>query len=237
MKFKSPNPGFFNTKNIVYNENMEPLIKETRGMFLERLKGKFTEEEIEEIDFAYDIAKESHRPAVRDQGMRYFEHPREGCLIITDELELFDKDILISFLLHDVGEDTPMFGNIIKSYDEFVYKAKYRINKLFGSHVADIVIRLSNPQVDNIRFHSKEEAQDFYLEELKKSEDAILCKMVDRLHNLRTLSSCKPEKVLRKIEETEKKYIPIFSSVKGEKVKYTSILLEKILEQLKELKN
>ncbi len=216
---------------------METTKIENRKSFLERLSGILTKEDIEDIDFAYDIAKESHRTAVRDQGMRYFEHPREGCLIITDELKLFEKDILISFLLHDVGEDTPMFGNILESYDKFISKSKYRITKLFGEHVADTVIRLTNPAVDNIRFHSKEEASNYYLEELKKSEDAILCKMVDRLHNLRTLSSCTSEKILRKIEETEDKYIPIFKLVKGDKKKYTDILLEKIEAQLKILKS
>lgn len=214
---------------------MDNNIKENRKSFTTRLEGKFTKGEIEEIDFAYDIAKESHRTAFRDQGMRYFEHPREGCLIITDELELFDRDILISFLLHDVGEDTPMFGNLIKSYDEFVFKAEFRITKLFGSHVADTVIRLTNPQVEKVRFHSKEEAHDYYLEELKKSEDAVLCKMVDRLHNLRTLSSCKPEKIVRKIEETKTKYLPIFNSVTGIRKEYTDILLKKINDQLSEL--
>lgn len=214
---------------------MDITSKETRKTFLDRLEGKFTKEEIEDIEFAYDIAKESHRTAVRDQGMRYFEHPREGCLIMTDELGLFDKDILISFLLHDVGEDTPMFGNIIKSYDEFVTKAKYRITKLFGSHVSDTVIRLSSPYVDNIKFHSKEEAHKFYLEELKKSEDAVLCKMVDRLHNLRTLSSCKPEKIIRKIEETENDYMPIFRGVEGKRNEFSKILLSKIQDTLLQL--
>lgn len=210
---------------------------ENRKTFLERLNGKFSKDDIEDIEFAYDIAKESHRTAVRDQGMRYFEHPREGCLIIIDELGLFDKDILISFLLHDVGEDTPMFGNILKSYDGFREKAKYRITKLFGENVADIVIKLSTPVIDNIKFNSKEETIFYYLDELKKNEDAILCKMVDRLHNLRTLSSCKSEKIERKIEETEVKYLPIFKSVKGKNKIYTDILINKISKELSGLKN
>ena len=59
---------------------------ENRATFLKRLEGKFPKEEIENIDFAYDLAKEAHRTAVRDEGMRYFEHPRSGCLIMIDEL-------------------------------------------------------------------------------------------------------------------------------------------------------
>mgnify|MGYP001563996568 CR=1 FL=1 len=210
---------------------------ENRETFLKRLEGKFSEEEIEDVDFAYDIAKEAHRPAVRDGGMRYFEHPRSGCLIMTDELGLYDRDLLISFLLHDVGEDTPMLGNVTKSYDEFREKAHLRLTKLFGGKVADIVIRLTKPSIENIRFHTKQEVYDFYLRELAKSEDAILLKMVDRLHNLRSLLANKPEKIKRQIEETRDVYLPIFETVSGERKEYAEMLIAKIKQQLSVLES
>lgn len=210
----------------------EQHILENRGTFLKRLEKKFSKKEIENIDFAYDLAKEAHRTAVRDEGMRYFEHPRSGCLIMTDELGLYDRDLLISFLLHDVGEDTPMFGNVTKSYDEFVRKARLRLIKLFGEKVADIVIRLTKPSVENIRFSSKQEAFDFYVKELGKNEDAVLLKMVDRLHNLRTLPADKPEKIEKQIRETREVFLPIFEAVSGERKKYAEVLAEKIKEQL-----
>lgn len=199
---------------------------------MRRLEGKFSPEDIENIDFAYDLAKEAHRTAVRDEGMRYFEHPRSGCLIMLDELDLYDRDLLISFLLHDVGEDTPMFGNITKSYDEFVFKARLRLVKLFGEKVADIVIRLTKPSVENIRFNSKQEAFDFYVKELAKNEDAVLLKMVDRLHNLRTLPQNRPEKIEKQIRETVEVFLPVFEAVGGDRKKYTELLVNKIKEQL-----
>lgn len=205
---------------------------ENRETFLKRLSGKFSEEEIENIDFAYDLAKEAHRTAVRDEGMRYFEHPRSGCLIMTDELGLYDRDLLISFLLHDVGEDTPMFGNVTKSYDEFTRKARLRLIKLFGEKVADMVIRLTKPSVENIRFNSKQETFDFYVKELAKNDDAVLLKMVDRLHNLRTLPKDKPEKIEKQIRETRDVFLPIFEAVFGERKQYAEVLVNKIKEQL-----
>lgn len=210
----------------------EQHILENRGTFLKRLEGRFSAEEIENIDFAYDLAKEAHRTAVRDEGMRYFEHPRSGCLIMTDELGLYDRDLLISFLLHDVGEDTPMFGNVTKLYDEFVGKARLRLIRLFGEKVADIVIRLTKPSVENIRFSSKQEAFDFYVKELPKNEDAVLLKMVDRLHNLRTLPADKPEKIEKQIRETREVFLPIFEAVSGERKKYAEVLVKKIKKQL-----
>lgn len=212
--------------------NNSEKVLENRETFLRRLEGKFSPEDIENIDFAYDLAKEAHRTAVRDEGMRYFEHPRSGCLIMLDELDLYDRDLLISFLLHDVGEDTPMFGNITKSYDEFVFKARLRLVKLFGEKVADIVIRLTKPSVENIRFNSKQEAFDFYVKELAKNEDAVLLKMVDRLHNLRTLPQNRPEKIEKQIRETVEVFLPVFEAVGGDRKKYTELLVNKIKEQL-----
>lgn len=206
--------------------------KENHETFLKRLEGRFSKEQIEDIDFAYDIAKEAHRPAVRDGGVRYFEHPRSGCLIMMDELGLYNRDLLISFLLHDVGEDTPMLGNITKSYDVFREKARLRLAKLFGDRVADTVIRLTKPSIENICFHTKQEAYDFYLTELTKSEDAVLLKMVDRLHNLRSLRANKPEKLERQIRETRDVYLPVFETVSGEWKQYAEILAAKIKQQL-----
>lgn len=211
--------------------------QENRKTFLKRLEGKFSPEQIENIDFAYDIAKESHRPQSRESGERYFEHPRAGCLIMMDELNMYDYDLIISFLLHDTGEDTPIWGNISESYDQFVIKAKKRLTKIFNDKIADIVIKLTKPSVDNAKFFTKDEAFDFYINQMQTDEDVLVAKMVDRLHNLRNLIGNRPEKIQKQITETEDVYIPLFKKISGEKKEYVEKLLEKINEQLIILKS
>lgn len=221
-------------ETFIYNDEQK---KENRSSFLKRLESKLTEEQIKDIDFAYDIAKESHRTQKRDSGERYFEHPRAGCLIMLDELDVYDRNLIISFLLHDIGEDTAMFGNITSSYKEFLEKASFRLQKLFGEKVADTVIRLTKPSIDNDMFMSKEEVYDFYIKELQKSEDAIFLKMIDRLHNLRSLISNRPEKIQKQIKETEDLYLPIFSKIDGDLKTKSKILTSKIQDALDKLKN
>lgn len=213
--------------------------KENREAFSKRLEGKFTEIELEDIDHAYDIAKgaHGHKQQFRDSGERYFEHPRQGCLIILDELGIYDADLIISFLLHDTGEDTPEWGNIKVSYDTFVKKARYRIRKNFSERVFDNFIRLTKPAVDGVRFKDKKEVYDFYLAELQKSSEAVLLKMVDRLHNLRSLKGNKPEKIAAQIKETEEMYLPMFSAVTGEWEEHAKIMVSKIKVELEQLKN
>ncbi len=211
---------------------------ENRQTFLDRLKGHFSSEDIALIEFAYDMSKEAHRTQKRDRGGRYFEHPRAGCLIMMDELGLYDRDLLIAFLFHDVGEDTPLIGNRVDSYADFVTKAKFRLGLLFGQKVADTVIRLTKPEVDQIKFFTKEDCLRFYEKELGESNEAILGKELDRLHNLRTIhgSGYKQLKIQKTIEETEATYLPIFESLQGPLKTYSEVLIEKIKLELETLK-
>ncbi len=209
---------------------------EDRLAFHTRLNGHLSKEDILLVDFAYDLSKEAHRTQKRKSGPRYFEHPRSGCLILMDELNIYEPELLISFLLHDVGEDTPLLGGN-KSYDLFVATLKFRTGSIFGEKVGDIVTRLTKPFVDNIRFFTKEQVYMHYISALKESEDAMLLKMVDRLHNLRTIPVDRKEWTKNQIEETEKVYFSIFSSIQGERNEASIVLLEKIKEEIFNLKS
>ncbi len=215
---------------------METLIKENRATFLGRLTDRFTSENIDLIEFAYDLSKAAHRTQSRDGGLRYFEHPRAGCLILLDELALYDRDMLITFFLHDAGEDTPLLGNRLLSYEKFAAALTSRLTLLFGSHVADLVLRLTKPAVGTGTFATKAEAFQFYIDQLKESEEAVVLKMVDRLHNLRSLPVEKPSWVKKQIDETENVYMPIFESVTGPMKGKAQILVSKIRFELERLK-
>ena len=154
-----------------------------------------------------------------------------------DELGLYDRDLIIILLFHDIGEDTPMLGNAKKSYDEFVRTAKFRLNILFNSVVSDTVIRLTKPEIDTIRFHTKDEVYAYYIVEMKKSERAIIGKMIDRLHNLRSLPVDKIAWIKKQLDETGVVYMPIFTSVEGEFQEYAKILVSKIETQMQVLQS
>lgn len=209
---------------------------ENRERFLARLSGRQWGESLQLIEFAYDLAKEAHRPAKRTTGERYFEHPRAGCLILMDELGIYQSDILIAFLLHDVGEDTALLGNGTASYAQFVETAFFRLTRIFDTTVAHVVIALTKPWVDNIQFFNKEEAYAYYIAHLAESEYALLCKAVDRLHNLRTLPLNDRAKIKNQIAETETIYLPLFASVTGTYQTFMGHLIVAINKELQVLK-
>lgn len=208
---------------------------ENRKSFLERLYGHFSQTDIEMIELAYELSKSAHRNQKRMGGERYFEHPRAGSLILMDEVGLYDKDILIGILLHDVGEDSPLLGNRSISYKKFRKQAMFRLELIFGKRVADMVLKMTKPDIDEQVFKTKAEVNHFYLAELRKNEDAIILKMVDRLHNLRSMPDSKGF-VKKQIKETEEVYLPIFSCVKGRYADVARKLLQKICEELEKLR-
>jgi len=161
-----------------------------REQFMERLKPYFTVSEMNDIEAAYFFCKYAHRGQKRDDGRRYFDHPRAVAWILIDELGIDDADAVIIALLHDLQEDSFIMT-----------EARIEIN--FGRTVALGVRNMSKNTTakDNYwpRFMSFAQWRE------------LVCKLADRLHNLRTLSVCTTEKQRRKLLETESVIYPLFN--------------------------
>ncbi len=151
--------------------------------------------DIERIRSAYETAKTAHAGQKRKEGSPYVTHP-VAVADITVDFGL-DEDSIVSALLHDVIEDTPM--------------TKEDVAKAFGPAVADIVDGVS--KLTRVQYTSKEDEQ---MENLRKMLMAmakdirvILIKLADRLHNMRTMAYQTPEKQRSKSLETMEIYAPI----------------------------
>lgn len=189
-----------------------PISTEDWQTFTARLEG-FTPADKRKIDLAYQMAKSAHRTQMREGGQRYFEHPRAVALILLDEVKTKDPDVVISSLLHDVAEDTALFSNFKKNKTnrEWRQKVEANITGIFGSNVAEILLAVTKTEVDGVDILTKDQAAEITHQNLQNaSPKAVLVKMADRLHNLRTLGACSPEKMARKTIETKEVYFPIF---------------------------
>ncbi len=197
---------------------------ENHASFFKRFEFKLTPAQMELLEFAYAFAKYGHRTQMRDGGERYFEHLRGSALILIDELGITDIDLVIAILLHDMLED-----NFLLTHE--------RIAAIFGERVAVLVSTMTKPKKNDPRFTSSAERHIFYFEKQLKpsSEENKLLKLVDRLHNMRTLGSCTLEKRERKIKETREVYFPLIEDVAKkypDKAAYIKLQLEEALEKL-----
>ena len=161
----------------------------------EKLRAAGHAADLERVRAAYDTAKAAHAGQKRKDGSPYLTH----CVAVADIVVDFglDADSVVSALLHDVIEDTPL------THED--------VSRQFGTAVADIVEGVS--KLTRVQYTSVEDEQ---MENLRKMLMAmakdirvILIKIADRLHNMRTMDYQSAEKQRSKSLETMEIYAPL----------------------------
>ena len=149
------------------------------------------------VEEAYQFAEWAHKGQMRKSGEPYIHHLIEVCYILADIG--CGPSTLIAGLLHDVVEDTDVSLETIK--------------EKFGEDVMNIVDSLT--KIQRLKLSHKSEAE-FVFEDHRKiflgmARDvrAILIKLADRLHNMRTLSSLSEERQKVLSRETLEVFAPI----------------------------
>lgn len=151
---------------------------------------------VEIIERAYRFAREAHKGVRRRSGEPYILHPISVAKIVISEMGLGSTSICAA-LLHDVVEDTEY--------------TKEDIEAGFGKKIADIVEGLTKISGGIFGDKASVQAENFRKLLLSMSTDVrvVLIKMADRLHNMRTLGSMRPEKQYKIAGETLYVYAPL----------------------------
>lgn len=186
---------FQTDKTLVKNTDVDALYAE----LLEKIKKVHqSENEINIINKAFEVAKKQHGGQLRRSGEPYIIHP----IAVADILVNFGMDYqsLVAALLHDVVEDTDY------TLDEL--KAE------FGGEIAvlvDGVTKLGHLQLSEKDSREEQQAENISKMLLAMSKDirVIVIKLADRLHNMRTLEYVAPQKQRDKALETLEIFAPI----------------------------
>ncbi len=152
-------------------------------------------DQVQRVREAAEFGAAAHQGQKRLSGEPYIAHPVAAAEILA-ELHL-DADTIVSAILHDVIEDTPI--------------AKEEIALRFGKDVAEIVDGVT--KLDHIRFKNRQEAQaeSFRKMLLAMVRDlrVMLVKLADRTHNLRTIDAMAPARRRQIARETLDIYAPV----------------------------
>lgn len=176
------------------NEKYEKKIQADVDVIFTLMAQRVDEKQMNLLHEAYDFAAYAHKDQLRKSGEPYISHPVAVARIVAEELELGANPVMAAFQ-HDVVEDCPY------SIDE--------IRERFGDDVAFLVgvvtkqkkaLYDQSKQVDNFRQ---------MLSSVQFDVRAILVKLADRLHNMRTLSSMRPDKQMKIASETDYFYAPL----------------------------
>ena len=179
---------------------------ELRQQLMETMKSLYSDEDIEMVGRAYDMAFKPIRTRRGKSGEPYIIHPICVAIILA-ELEL-DRETIIAGLLHDVVEDTDVtYEDVVREFGVEVAQLVDGVTKLGQLSYSKDKIEV---QAENLRKMFLAMAKDIRV---------ILIKLADRLHNMRTMQFMKPEKQKEKSRETMDIYAPIAHRLGISKIK------------------
>ncbi|MDR3510915.1 MAG: bifunctional (p)ppGpp synthetase/guanosine-3',5'-bis(diphosphate) 3'-pyrophosphohydrolase [Caulobacteraceae bacterium] len=152
------------------------------------------------LNRAYVYAMRMHGSQTRASGDPYFAHPIEVAGILTEYR--LDTASIVTALLHDVIEDTPV--------------TRAEIDELFGDEVGELVegvTKLSRLELAAEHTRQAENLRKFILA-ISKDVRVLMVKLADRLHNMRTLQFIKSQEKRERIaRETLDIYAPLARSI------------------------
>lgn len=173
-----------------------------RMAFMSQVKAIFGSEDAADIEMMYLLAKKfsegQFRKELGEDGkpLRYFEHPKRVALKLI-EYGCRDAEIICAALAHDLIEDAD------------------------SKDLANMLLNRAFPRLANLHSYVQTVTKIpkmGYIEKLEEAANignlAVLVKMADRLDNLNSL----PDDysfVIRQIDETSEKMIPVFSTFLG----------------------
>lgn len=205
---------------------VEPYSIISRIDFINLLEGKIAPVLIDKIMLAYKLSKYAHKGQTRSNGERYFEHPHRVTRLLIEEWGIYDHEILIAALLHDVPEDTfmlntddisTMFGDRAGTLVKAVTKRKViseehavilnntDISNFTNDQIIGFVTRHTRERVSsNANFPNK-----IYVKWIRAvgGEDAVILKFADRISNLREIKDLDDIKIQRIVDMTKKLYL------------------------------
>ena len=176
------------------NKITEAEIQHRANEVFSAMEKRCSVEEMQLVQKAFNFAREAHRNQTRKSGEPYIIHPIAVAMIIADEMQLGAAPVCAAFL-HDVVEDTPCT-------DE-------KIQQEFGEDVAFLVRVVTKKKKNQYEMSKQLDNFKQMLDSMHYDIRAILIKLADRLHNMRTLASMTPAKQMKIAGETDFFYAPL----------------------------
>ncbi len=183
-------------------------MKKKEEITIESLKNKvskYTKKDLDLIDKAYHYAEKYHKGQKRESGEDYIIHPLTVSYILAGMHA--DQETLCAALLHDIIEDTPV------TYDD--------VKENFGLEIANLVDGVT--KFTHMNFNNRDEFLATNIRRIVVSmmDDAriVIIKLVDRLHNMRTLEYKTSEKRQEIALQTIEIYVPLAYYIGAYKIK------------------
>lgn len=172
----------------------DKIVEERAQRVFDLMAARTSREDMARLRDAFEFAREAHIHQRRRSGEPYILHPIAVAQIAAGEINL-DVNSVIAAFLHDVVEDTP------HSIEE--------IQQRFGDDVAFLVRVVTKQKKEKYEMSKQLDNFKQMLNSVQYDVRALLVKLSDRLHNMRTLSSMRTDKQMKIAGETDYFYAPL----------------------------
>ena len=175
-------------------QNYDMMIQEKAERVFSVMGKRVSAQDVERIRAAFELAKTAHADQKRKSGEPYIFHPIAVANIVAEDLMLGANPVIAAFL-HDVVEDTDF------TIDD--------IQQRFGDDVAFLVRVVTKQEKEHYEMSRQMDNYKQMLDSIHYDIRALLVKLADRLHNMRTLSSMRADKQMKIAGETDYFYAPL----------------------------
>jgi (p)ppGpp synthase/HD superfamily hydrolase len=159
-----------------------------KALFMFPLELDLKPKALRDVKTAYEFSKHGHAKQVRDDGRRYFDHPKSAAWTYIDEYGGRSRRLIIGLLLHDMLEDSFLLS-------------PYNISHNFGKNIAgDMRAVTKLPK-------GKETTEEYLMRVIEQGPYAIAEKLFDRLDNVRDLAGVAEKKRQEQIAETKQYHL------------------------------
>ena len=157
---------------------------------IEKLKSLDTQNllDFELINKAIYFAKEYHAGQLRKSGEPFYSHPLEVAYIVSDYS--LKTEVIVTSILHDILEDTEVTASMLA--------------EAFNLRIAEMVDRLTRDRPDRIKLSVEQVLRNAWVQ---NDKEVVLIKIIDRIHNIRTVNYLAPEKQKKQVTETIKNFL------------------------------
>lgn len=185
---------------LTITEEEQKVIHKAFYDLLESMDKSLINDDKENLQKAFELANDAHKFQRRKSGEPYILHPIEVARICYQEIGL-GPTAVISAILHDVVEDTPVTQEeIVAAFGNKIGRIVDGLTKIDGLYNKESESNLESPQAENFKK---------VLSTLVEDVRVVLIKMADRLHNLRTIGSMPKHKQLKIAAETSYIFVPL----------------------------
>lgn len=158
------------------------------------LSGKIDPVDVNKISSAYEMSENAHIDHTMDHGSPYFFHVTRVCKIIICELELYDTDVIIASLLHDIYQTTSNISREIITYN-------------FGNYVA-FLIELLNQSTKYLELYPDKVQFKESVDSKTPCRDYLVIWMAEHLDNFRKLTFDPVYNPIQYMSEVERDFFP-----------------------------